>query len=94
MEEMHSHPVLMTFCAILYYKRLVAKMEEAHAHDIIQIFKRSKSREGREVTDYNVNKAGYNKAILNRWAVAVTLINNLQLVADRKKSVSYRKVRV
>jgi hypothetical protein len=95
MEEMHSHPVLITFCAILYYKRLVNKLDEVHSHDLIQLFKRNKSKEPKNKSeDGNMNKAGYNKKILNRWAVAITLINNLQLVADRKKSSSMRKIRV
>jgi hypothetical protein len=64
----------------------VNKLDVVHSHDLIQLFKRNKSKDSKNKTeDWNVNKAGYNKKVVNRWAVAVTLINNLQLVAYRKK---------
>ena len=101
MEAMQSHPVLITFCAILYYKRLVGKIESINAYDLNKIvvkkgLKKAKNAATSNLTKQNssISASGYNRRVVNRWAVAVTLINNLQLVAYRKECSSYRRVRV
>ncbi len=102
---MHSHPVLITFCAIAYYKRLVEKKDELNSFDLIQLANRTgkktiepidndKIKAEEPVSSEQKKKKSYRKQVLNRWAVAVTLINNLNLVPLRKETSSFRKVRV
>ena len=114
MESAHSHPVLVSFCAVLYYKRLASKQDELNAPDWAETARRRKgeirvepvldavtikeeetavSNIGQKIAKKTASKA-YKRKVVNRWAVAVTLVNNLQLVPLRKSSSSFQKVRV
>ncbi len=44
MEAAHSHPVVLTFCALLYHNRLMGKRSDVYAYDLIQLAKNKKQQ--------------------------------------------------
>ena len=91
MEAAHSHPVMISFCALLYYKRLINKLDNFLEYDLVQLIKQDKIEEIDSMHRFREEKA-YNRRVVNRWAVAVTLINNFNLISYRKKSSSMQKI--
>ena len=95
---MQTHPILITFCSVLYYKRLFDKKEEIEQYDLIRIHQK-KTKSDQISPEYQIQiqsndikpKQVYNHKIVNRWQVALTLIHNSGLIIYRKKTVSYRK---
>lgn len=101
MEYSHSHPVLLSFCALIYYKRLVAKFDKHHARDLVQIIKNRRKKNQVDSVDKldlvevnnsssqsiknNMYKKVYSQRVFNRWFVAYTLINNNNLIFLEKK---------
>jgi hypothetical protein len=50
MEAAHSNPLLITFCSMLYYKRLVNKSEEISDYDLVEIVRRQQAARSVEPT--------------------------------------------
>ena len=38
----HSHPILVTFCALMYYERIQEKLSDLNSYDIISMYNHSR----------------------------------------------------
>lgn len=98
----HSHPVLISFCALLYYKRLSSKFFihnstvflKKYLKNSIQ-FNKLNSQENmiitkQEIKEFNVDKR--KNMIINKWFLYVTLVNNNSLIRYRKSAYSYGRM--
>lgn len=47
---------------------------------------------GKDIKKKPLLRKSYNRTIVNRWFVLITLINNNSLIFHRKESSSYRKL--
>ncbi|CAF0809485.1 unnamed protein product [Brachionus calyciflorus] len=119
MEYTHSHPVLLSFCALLYWKRFLKRIEDYNSNDIVYAIRNRKNKieiikvedveEKEQVESKKVlsplkanlikqssnglkRKSAYDRRILNKWFLIVTLVNNPNLVPYRKEKSSHRKL--
>ena len=75
----HTHPLLLVFCSILYYKDL----------DVDQILRRNRKEKLPKRIDVADDmemqkmKLVYNKRIVNRWFLALKMTKNPQLIVQR-----------
>jgi putative lipase involved disintegration of autophagic bodies len=81
MEAMHTNPVIISFCSILYYARLREYMRLKHNRIISkEIVKRSELLFGKE-------RKIYKKNVVNRWLLYWRLSVNKELIQYRKQNV-------
>jgi hypothetical protein len=67
---------LVTFCALLYYKRLSSKIKSDLIQKIDQIELMSQKKQ----------------KLKNKWYLYYTLINNNSLILQRKKEFSFNRL--
>ena len=97
--KVHTNPILLCFISILYYKHLdehiyMYRLEKCHMMDKLENdeYISLKKFNGRLASiDQQRNEKNYNKTIVNRWNVALTLHYNKCLIKYRKHNIKQTK---
>ncbi len=104
MQIVHTNPILITFCSILYYKNLRNhvnnyKLERKHVQDyynldendsIIMSRFTGKSSQVKMNTNHIAKKI-YNKFIVNKWHVILFIHKNKSLIRFRSHNINRNK---
>ena len=88
---------MVTFCALVYYKRLQEKLPDLNSYDIISLYNYSRVHPDSisviEKSEEDKDKlASKKQRILNKWRLYVTLVNNNTLIIYRKKEFSHNRL--
>lgn len=102
--QVHTNPIIITFCSILYYADLDEHirryrhekyaMRRELSHDEFLALRKFKGKLEPIGSDENVSlkaSKGYNKRIVNKWHLLVMLKQNLSLIKYRKHLIAKSK---
>lgn len=100
---MHTNPIILTFCSILYYKdlnehlnryKLEKKFSSIAENDELDLqIKKFNGFLLHPNTLENKRKRIYNKRIVNKWHLILCLCQNPQLVLYRKEYIAKLKLK-
>ena len=83
----------MSFCALLYYKRLNENIDSLENGDL-KMHLTKKLENGKNINEQpvQIDIMKKRKRLRNKWFLIITLMNNKFLVSSRKKEFSFSRI--
>lgn len=83
----------MSFCALLYYKRLNENIDSLENGDWkMQSTKKLENEKNINEQPVQIDIMKKRNRLRNKWFLVITLINNKFLVSSRKKDFSFNRI--